>query len=76
LVLKALSLGPLQGYGVSQRIMRMFEGAMRVEERALYRTRAARVVADEWGMSENNFRARFSTPTRGVRKQLEMEEEN
>jgi hypothetical protein len=36
LILKALSLGPLHGYGVGQRIMQMSEDALRVEEGSLY----------------------------------------
>jgi PadR family transcriptional regulator, regulatory protein PadR len=38
LILKALSLGPLHGYGIGQRIMQMSEDALRVEEGSLYPT--------------------------------------
>jgi PadR family transcriptional regulator PadR len=80
LILKALSLGPLHGYGVGQRIMQMSEDALRVEEGslypALYRVERQGWVAAEWGVSENNLRAKFYKLTRAGRKQLEIEEEN
>ena len=80
LILKALSLGPLHGYGVGQRIMQMSEDALRVEEGslypALYRVERQGWVAAEWGVSENNLRAKFYKLTRPGRKQLEIEEEN
>lgn len=80
LILKALSLGPLHGYGVGQRIMQMSEDALRVEEGslypALYRVERQRWITAEWGISENNLRAKFYKLTRAGRKQLEIEEEN
>jgi PadR family transcriptional regulator, regulatory protein PadR len=80
LILKALSLGPLHGYGVGQRIMHMSEDALRVEEGslypALYRVERQGLITAEWGVSENNLRAKFYKLTRAGRKQLEIEEEN
>jgi PadR family transcriptional regulator PadR len=80
LILKALSLGPLHGYGIGQRIMQMSEDALRVEEGslypALYRIERQGWVTAEWGVSENNLRAKFYKLTRAGRKQLEIEEEN
>src|SRR4029434_287509 len=80
LILKALSLGPLHGYGVGQRIMQMSEEALRVEEGslypALYRIERQGWITAEWGVSENNLRAKFYKLTRAGRKQLEIEEEN
>jgi PadR family transcriptional regulator PadR len=80
LILKALSLGPLHGYGVGQRIMQMSEDALRVEEGslypALYGIERQGWITAEWGVSENNLRAKFYKLTRAGRKQLQIEEEN
>jgi PadR family transcriptional regulator, regulatory protein PadR len=80
LILKALSLGPLHGYGVGQRIMQISEDALRVEEGslypALYRIERQGWITAEWGVSENNLRAKFYKLTRAGRKQLQIEEEN
>jgi PadR family transcriptional regulator, regulatory protein PadR len=80
LILKALSLGPLHGYGVGQRIMQRSEDALRVEEGslypALYRIERQGWITAEWGVSENNLRAKFYKLTRAGRKQLQIEEEN
>ena len=80
LILKALSLGPLHGYGVGQRIMQMSEDALRVEEGslypALYRIERQGWITAEWGVSENNLRAKFYKLTRTGRRQLQLEEAN
>jgi PadR family transcriptional regulator len=80
LILKALSLGPMHGYGVGQRIMLLAEDMLRVEEGslypALYRLEERAWITSEWGTSENNRRARFYRLTRVGRKQLQLEEEN
>ena len=80
LILKALSLGPLHGFGVGQRIMQMSEDALRVEEGslypALYRIEHQGWIESEWGMSDNNQRAKFYKLTRAGRKQLIVEEQN
>ena len=80
LILKALSLGSLHGYGIGQRIMQMSEDALRVEEGslypALYRIERQGWITAEWGVSENNLRAKFYKLTRAGRKQLQVEEEN
>jgi PadR family transcriptional regulator, regulatory protein PadR len=80
LILKALSLGPMHGYGVGQRIMQLAEDMLRVEEGslypALYRLEERGWIESEWGTSENNRRARFYRLTRAGRKQLQVEEEN
>ena len=80
LILKAVSLGPLHGYGIGQRIMQMAEDALRVEEGslypALYRIERQGWITAEWGVSENNLRAKFYKLTRAGRKQLQIEEEN
>ena len=80
LILKALSLGPLHGYGVGQRIMQMSEDALRVEEGslypALYRIERQGWITAEWGVSENNLRAKFYKLTRTGRRQLQIEDAN
>ena len=80
LILKALSLGPMHGYGVGQRIMQMAEDMLRVEEGslypALYRLEEREWIRSEWGTSENNRRARFYRLTAAGRRQLNVEEEN
>jgi PadR family transcriptional regulator len=73
LILKALSLGPLHGYGIGQRIMQMSDDALRVEKGslypALYRIERQGWINTEWGVSENNLRATFCKLIRAGRKQ-------
>lgn len=78
LILKALSLGPMHGYGVGQRIRQLADDMLTVEEGtlypALYRIEQRGWVDSEWGASEKNRRARFYTLTSAGRKQLAAEE--
>jgi PadR family transcriptional regulator, regulatory protein PadR len=80
LILKALSTGPMHGYGVGQRIMQMAEEMLKIEEGslypALYRLEEKEWIRSEWGVSENNRRARFYKLTPAGRKQLNIEEES
>jgi len=80
LILKAVSLGPLHGYGVLLRIQQLSGGALQIEQGslypALYRLEKARLLKTEWGTSENNRRAKFYTITRAGRKQLAAETEH
>jgi PadR family transcriptional regulator PadR len=80
LVLKALTLGPMHGYGVGARIQQLADDMLRVEEGtlypALYRIEQKGWITSEWGTSENNRRARFYSLTRAGRKQLGIEESN
>ncbi|HVG32788.1 MAG TPA: PadR family transcriptional regulator [Pyrinomonadaceae bacterium] len=80
LVLKALSLGPMHGYGVGQRIQQISDDVLRVEEGslypALYRIEQQGWIESEWGVSDNNQQAKFYKLTRQGRKQLQVEEEN
>ena len=80
LVLKALSLGPMHGYGIGQRIRQLAENMLTVEEGtlypALYRIEERGWIKSEWGVSENNRRARFYKLTLAGRKQLQVEESN
>jgi PadR family transcriptional regulator PadR len=78
LVLKALSLGAMHGYGIAQRIAQMAEDMLQVEEGtlypALYRLEQRGWIAGKWGVSENNRRARFYTVTRVGRRRLTAEQ--
>ena len=80
LVLKALSLGPMHGYGIGQRIKQMSDDVLRIEEGslypAIYRIEQQGWIVSEWGVSENKQRAKFYRLTPEGRKQLEVEEEN
>ena len=80
LILKALSSGPMHGYGVGQRIEQMAEDMLRVEEGslypALYRLEERGWIRSEWGKSDNNRRARFYALTPAGRRRLGVEEEN
>jgi PadR family transcriptional regulator PadR len=79
LVLKALTLGPMHGYGVGQRIQQISDDVLKIEEGslypALYRIEQQGWIESEWGVSENNQQAKFYKLTRKGRKQLEVEEE-
>jgi transcriptional regulator len=80
LILKALTHGPMHGFGVGQRIMQMSEQALRVEEGslypALYRLEQQGWIKSKWGVSDNNQRARFYSLTRAGVKQLQLEAES
>ena len=80
LILKALSLGPLHGYGVIQRIRQMSDGLLEVEQGslypALYRIEQRGWIDSEWGTSETGRRAKFYRLSRAGRRQLQVEESN
>ena len=80
LILKAVSLGSLHGYGVLQRIQQISEGAFEVEQGALYpalyRLEEKALLASEWGTSENNRRAKYYKLTRKGEKRLRQETES
>ncbi|HKG22201.1 MAG TPA: PadR family transcriptional regulator [Blastocatellia bacterium] len=79
LILKALSVGPMHGFGVGQRIAQMAEDLLTIEEGslypALYRLEERGWITSEMGTSENNRRARFYKLTAAGRRQLRVEEE-
>jgi PadR family transcriptional regulator PadR len=80
LVLKSLERGPMHGWGITLHIQRISNEILRVEEGSLYpalhRMEQDGWVAAEWGVSENNRRARFYRLTALGRKQLNAEREN
>ncbi|MES1261219.1 MAG: PadR family transcriptional regulator [Acidobacteriota bacterium] len=79
LILKAASLGPLHGYGVLLRIEQISGEALRIEQGALYpalyRLERQKLLRTEWGVSENNRRAKFYKLTAAGRKRLGDEEQ-
>jgi PadR family transcriptional regulator PadR len=78
-VLRTLVLGPMHGYGISQRIQQISRDVLQVNQGSLYpallRLEQQRWITSEWGTSENNRRARFYSLTRGGRRQLAAETE-
>src|SRR5271154_457509 len=79
LILKAVSLGPLHGYGVLLRIQQISGGQLEIQQGslypALYRLEHQGWIASEWGESENNRKAKFYQLTAAGRKQLRAESE-
>ena len=77
LILKAVSLGALHGYGVLLRIEQVTHGALQIEQGALYpalyRLERQGLLDAEWGTSDNNRRAKFYTLTAAGRKRLREE---
>src|SRR3954464_1523935 len=80
LVLKALQHEPMHGFGISVRIRQMSEEVLQVEQGslypALYRLEDQGWIKAEWGISDNNRKARFYQLTAAGRKQLNAETEN
>jgi PadR family transcriptional regulator, regulatory protein PadR len=77
LVLKSLSWGPMHGYGIAQWLQRTTNDALSVEEGSLYpalhRMMRRGWLAAQWGVSENNRRAKYYTLTADGRRQLRLE---
>jgi PadR family transcriptional regulator len=77
LILKAVALGPLHGYGVLLRLAQISAGAFQVEQGALYpalgRLEHRGLLAGEWGTSENNRRAKYYRLTAAGRRRLERD---
>jgi PadR family transcriptional regulator PadR len=80
LILRAISLGPLHGYGILLRIGQISGNALLIEQGALYpglfRLVRQGVLKANWGISENNRRAKFYELTVAGRKRLREETEN
>ena len=77
LILKAVSLGPEHGYGILLRIEAISDQALKVEQGALYpalyRLEHQGRLESEWGVSDNNRKAKFYRLTAAGRKQLRDE---
>ena len=81
LVLKTLAtMGPMHGYGLAQRIQQVSEDVLQLNQGTLYpallRLEQQNWLRAEWGISENNRRARYYSLTRSGRKQLLREQAN
>ena len=80
LILKALSLGPLHGYGIIQRIRQISDEMLTVEQGslypALYRIEQRGWITSKWEINETNRKAKFYTLTRAGHRQLQVEEES
>ena len=79
LILKAVSLGPLHGYGVLLRIEQISGDRLEIQQGslypALYRLEHQGVITSEWGESDNNRRAKFYRLTAAGKRRLQMEAE-
>jgi transcriptional regulator len=78
LVLKAVSLGKMHGYGILLRIEQISKGSLAIEQGALYpalyRLERQGLLDTEWGISENNRKAKYYILTSRGRAQLKDEE--
>ena len=77
LILKAVSLGPLHGYGVLLRIQQISKDRLEIQQGslypALYRLEDQGWIASEWGESENKRKAKFYRLTADGKKRLQSE---
>lgn len=77
LILKAVSLKPLHGYGVLLRIHQISGAALEIPQGslypALYRLEHQDLIAADWGLSDNNRKAKFYTLTAAGRRRLKEE---
>jgi PadR family transcriptional regulator PadR len=77
LILKAVSLNPLHGYGVLQRIRQISGDALEIPQGSLYpavyRLEHQGLIEAEWGVSDNNRRAKYYTLTAAGRRRLREE---
>ncbi|HEY9139094.1 MAG TPA: PadR family transcriptional regulator [Terriglobus sp.] len=81
MILKTLqALGPLHGFGIARRIEQLSDDVLTLNEGTVYtsllRLQQQQWIASEWGVSENNRRARFYRITKHGMKQLAIETEN
>jgi len=80
LILKTLALEPMHGWGITQRIQQISDGALVVNQGSLYpallRLEQQGWIDSEWDVSENNRQAKYYKLTRAGRKQLADETDN
>jgi transcriptional regulator len=80
LVLKTLSLAPMHGWGISQRVQQISDGVLEVNQGSLYpalqRLEKDGLITSEWGTTDNNRRARYYRITAAGRRALGVELEN
>ena len=79
LILKAISLGPLHGYGVLLRIQQISKDRLEIQQGslypALYRLEHQGWISSEWGKSENNRKARYYSLTKAGKRRMQDEAE-
>jgi PadR family transcriptional regulator PadR len=77
LVLKTLAWGPMHGYGIARWMQQVTDDALQLEEGtlypALYRLENKRLIEAQWGITENNRRAKYYRITATGKKQLAVE---
>ncbi len=77
LILKTLSLAPMHGYGISRRLSQISGGVFEIKAGtffpAMYRLEEDGLIVGEWGVSENNRRAKFYRLTPSGRRKLTAE---
>ncbi len=80
LILKAVSLGPLHGYGILLRIQQISKDRLEIQQGSLYptlyRLEHQGWIASEWGESENNRKAKYYRLTAAGKRRLLAETEN
>jgi PadR family transcriptional regulator, regulatory protein PadR len=80
MVLKTIQIGPLHGYGIARRIEQTSGNLLSLNYGTLYpallKLEQEGSIASEWGLSENNRKAKFYKLTRAGRKQVERETQN
>ena len=79
LILRTLALGPMHGWGVSQRIQELSRDVLQVNQGSLYpalhRLEQRGWITSEWGQSENNRRAKFYRLSPAGQRRLETEQD-
>ncbi len=77
LVLKTLSLAPMHGWGISQRVQQVSDGVLEVNQGSLYpalqRLEKDGLITSEWGTTDNNRRTRYYQITAAGRRALDRE---
>jgi len=80
LILRALNASPMHGFGIATRIHQMSHEALLIEQGslypALYRLEAQGWICSEWGLSDNNRKARYYSLTEAGMRQFELESAN
>ena len=80
LVLKTLSLAPMHGWGITQRVQQISDGVLEVNQGSLYpalqRLEKGGLITSDWGTTDNNRRARYYQLTAAGRRALGAEVES
>jgi transcriptional regulator len=79
LILRTVSLGPLHGWAISERVQQLSSEALRIQQGSLYpalhRLERRGLIKANWGTTENNRRAKYYELSKRGRAQLEVEKE-